>query len=129
LALEALHLRIPDLLSGPIEVNYIEKPEPLEPYVRVRVAAPEDCLLEIFTDLYRRVGGFGKIARDGGARDDERRILTTRVPLAKFLGYDVALKKMTRDLGTVEYEFVGYQPLVDGSGPPDPRRPARAMRA
>jgi hypothetical protein len=123
-ALQALRIHFPDLRIGRLEVTYLNEPQPLEPYVRVRVVTPEDSYGDIVGDLNRRVG------RIEAMEDDPRgKAVFAVVPLSEMFGYDAALAKMTRGRGGVEYEFAGYQALHSGSDPPDPHRPARAMRA
>jgi translation elongation factor EF-G len=105
---------------GSIEVVYLNGPEWLEPYVLVRVTTPEDFFGDVVLDLSRRRG---VIEMMDDVPDGKR--VTATVPLAELLGYDAALRALSRERASFECQLVDYRPLREPS-PPRPRPAARA---
>jgi translation elongation factor EF-G len=115
-----------DLKADAISVAYVEEGSRLkEPYSRVTVTTPEDFYGDVIGDLNRRLGRIEGLddASAGG------KILTATAPTSELIAYGTFLKRLTRDLGHVDYEFLGYDYVWPRPLPPDPKDPAVANRA
>ncbi len=76
----------------------------LEPYVKVRIVAPEDYMGDIIGDLNAkrgRVGGMDSVGR--------MRVVSAEVPLAEMQQYTIDLRSITGGRGTFEMEFSHYE--------------------
>jgi translation elongation factor EF-G len=91
-----------------------------EPYVRVTVAAPEDCYGDIVGQLAKR----GGLIEDMGDMTDGNKRVTATAPLARMLGYDGVLASVSRNRATIDYVFVGYRPSEQEGPTMPPRTPA-----
>jgi translation elongation factor EF-G len=115
-----------DLKGDEIIVAYVEEgPILKEPYSRVTVRTPEDFYGDVVGDLNRRLG------RIEGMADASIgvKILTATAPSSELIAYAAFLKCITRGLGHVDYEFLGYDYVWPRPLPPDPKDPAVAKRA
>jgi translation elongation factor EF-G len=115
-----------DLKSDDIRVAYVEEDSRLkEPYSRVTVSTPEDFYGDVVGDLNRRLGQIEGLADAslGG------KIVTATAPTSELIAYGTFLDHITRGLGYVEYEFLGYDYVWPRPLPPDPKDPAVAKRA
>jgi translation elongation factor EF-G len=121
-----LRKTFPDLKSDPISVAYVEDGARLkEPYSRVTVRTPEEHYGDVVGDLNRRLGRIEAMA-DASAG---LKIVTVTAPSCELIGYEVFLKRITRGIGHVDYEFLGYDFVWPRPLPPDPKDPAVAKRA
>jgi translation elongation factor EF-G len=115
-----------DLKADDISVAYVKEGSRLkEPYSRVTVTTPEDFYGDVIGDLNRRLGRIERLydASLGG------KIVAATAPTSELIGYVTFLNRVTRGLGNVEYEFLGYDYVWPRPLPPDPRDPAIAKRA
>jgi translation elongation factor EF-G len=119
-AVLAVREAFPSAAPDRFEVVYLNDPEWREPYVRVRVTTPEDYYGDVIADLHRRRGTLETLEEAA-----DRKSVTATVPLAELIGYDTALRAMTRNRGTFDYQLVDYRPLQQ----PPPPRPRPAARA
>jgi translation elongation factor EF-G len=74
------------------------------------------------SDLNRRAGYL-----EAMHHIDDGTAIKCGVPVAKMIGYDLALSKMTRGKGKTDYAFIGYRMRPREPEPPLP--PAVAARA
>jgi predicted membrane GTPase involved in stress response len=121
-AIVLMRTRVSDLCCGPISVRYLTFPCPQEPYYRVVVTSPEVYVDDVIGDLNRRVGCI-----EAMHHIDDGVAIKCRVPVAKMIGYDLALSKMTRGQGKTDYAFIGYH--WRPREPDSPMPPAIAARA
>ena len=115
-----------DLKADDISVAYVEEgPRLKEPYSRVTVNTPEDFYGDVIGDLNRRLGRIEGLADAslGG------KIVTATAPTSELIAYGTFLKRITRGLGDVDFEFLGYDYVWPRPLPPDPKDPAISKRA
>jgi elongation factor G len=80
------------------------RPVLLEPYVKVRVFAPEDYMGDIMGDLNAKRGRVGGMDSEGRLR-----VVSADVPLAEMQNYTIDLRSMTGGRGAFEMEFSHYE--------------------
>jgi translation elongation factor EF-G len=114
------------LKADPITVAYLQDGASVkEPYFRVMVHTPEDWYGDVVGDLNRRLGLIEGMADSSVGL----KIVTVTAPSSELIGYEASLKDKTRDVGRVDYEFLGYDTVWPRPFPPDPKDPAVAKRA
>jgi predicted membrane GTPase involved in stress response len=112
-----------ELECSKLKIHFIEGQRLLEPYLKLRIAVPEDFLGNVMGDINRR-RGVVMASQDG----DECKILEVDAPLSELIGYQTILRKLSLGRATVTAELAGYH---EARPPPsDPNGPnAAAMRA
>jgi predicted membrane GTPase involved in stress response len=121
-AIVLMRTRVSDLQCGSMSVRYLTFPFPQEPYYRVVVTSPEAYMGDVIGDLNKRVG-----CVEAMHHVDDGVAIKCGVPVAKMIGYDLALSKMTRGRGKTDYAFIGYH--YRPREPDSPLPPAVAARA
>jgi predicted membrane GTPase involved in stress response len=121
-ARDLTRMKIADLRVGPLEVVYLDKPFPQEPFYRVAVSTPAAYVGDIIGHLNSRKACIESLHNDGDAVS-----IKCGVPIASMLGYDSVVSKMTNGRGSADYAFIGYHPRIWYPEPPLP--PAVAARA
>ena len=87
------------------QVRYLEGSPLQEPYYRIMVLTPEDCLGDVMADLNSRRASLALLQdTDSGKR------LSAEIPLNECFGYGTQLRALTRGRGSYEVEFIGYRP-------------------
>jgi elongation factor G len=95
----------------------------LEPVMKVEVAAPEDFVGDVISDLVGRRG-----AIHGADQRADTQVIVVMAPLADMFGYAEALRSMTHGRATFRMVFDHYAP-VSTDPDPDLFPPAAAVRA
>jgi elongation factor G len=79
------------------------KPVVLEPYMKVEIVVPEDCVGEVIADLNSRKGRLEGVSPVG-----KTSVLSGITPLAGMFGYSTALRSMTQGRGVFTMQFSHY---------------------
>ncbi len=81
-------------------------PVMLEPYVKLRIVAPEEYMGDIIGDLNSKRGRVGGMDSFGN-----QRVVTAEVPMAEVQQYTIDLRSMTGGRGSFELEFSHYDQM------------------
>ena len=94
-------------------------PVMLEPYVKLRIMAPEDYMGDIIGDLNAKRGRVGGMDSFG-----KQRVVTAEVPMGEVQQYTIDLRSITGGRGSFELEFSHYEEM-----PPQEAQKVIAARA
>jgi GTP-binding protein LepA len=81
-----------------------------EPFIKMQVITPNDCVGAIMKLCEDRRGTYKKTEYIGAQNDNQRVIIEYEIPLAEVI-YDFydRLKSSTKGYGTMDYEFIGFR--------------------
>ncbi len=91
--------------AGAVKKGLTEgKPVLLEPYVKMKIRAPEEYTGDIISDMNTKRGQVLGMMAEGGVQEIE-----AQAPLAEVQRYAITLKSITQGKGTYSMEFTHYQ--------------------
>lgn len=103
-AVTLLEVVFPTLRRSPVEVVLLEGGA-LEPFVRISLRSTAALAVAMGDELKRRLGTIDEVACEA-----EQRIFVAVAPLARLLGFDAWLSRVTHGAAIAQYAFESYRP-------------------
>lgn len=107
----ALQQKVPDLIVGKPQLNYIYGEKVLEPFVVALVKVPKQSSIDVLADLLSRRATLKNESELNGLT-----ALEVEVPMSEMFGYSTSLRSLTQGLGSFEQTFSGYGPAPSTGG-------------
>ncbi len=102
-----------NLIVGKPAIRYVFEPVLQEPYMKVEVMTPADCVGSAAGDLNNRKALITEMRESV-----DMKLVGAEVPLSMMFGYSTALRALTAARGSFTMRFLEYRPAQ--SGPEDP---------